>query len=93
MEHYRVESELSGLRSDVVIIGGAIVGALLLNAFLLLQISNDLHEVRKRKEQKPLEEEDETTIISEKVSEKQPVSEQQAVKETKKEGETENEKQ
>ena len=97
MENYRVESELSGIRCDVVVVGAAIVGALLLNAFILVQIANDLHELKKaqkEKDQIPLDE-NEQTIAEEKVVENKPVSEQKPATEIKTEGETktENEKQ
>lgn len=97
MENFRMESEISGLRGDVVFVGAAIVGVLLLNAFILVQIANDLNDLKKvqRLQVENDMKEDETSIVSENISEKQPVSEQQAVKETKTEGETktENEKQ
>ncbi|OFY84715.1 MAG: hypothetical protein A3F72_15585 [Bacteroidetes bacterium RIFCSPLOWO2_12_FULL_35_15] len=96
MENYRVESELSGIRCDVVVVGAAIVGALLLNAFILVQIANDLHDLRKvqrLKVQNDLEEE--VITATDKVPEEQPVKEQQPANETKAESEikTENEKQ
>ena len=97
MENYRVESELSGIRCDVVVVGAAIVGALLLNAFILVQIENDLHElkkIQKEKDQIPLDE-NEQTLAEEKEVENKSTSEQKPATETKTESEnkTENEKQ
>ncbi|HSH68164.1 MAG TPA: hypothetical protein VLB84_20710 [Bacteroidia bacterium] len=94
MENFRMEYELARLRGDVVFIGAAIVGALLLNAFILTQIGNDLYclkqmEKEKRKSQIPPGE-DEVTEAAETTTE-QPAAttEQKPVTETK----TEDEKQ
>ncbi len=48
MYNYPIESEVSRLRGDVVFIGAAIVGALLLNAFIISQIANDLHYLKEK---------------------------------------------
>ncbi|MGE0638502.1 MAG: hypothetical protein AB7P01_18825 [Bacteroidia bacterium] len=93
MENLRIESELTALRGDVVMVGAAVVGILLLNAFILNQIANDLHEMRKEKLKEQLREQmefdDEPITATDKVVQDQPVKEQSPVKETK----TEDEKQ
>lgn len=91
MENIRLEYEVSRLRGDVVFVGAAIVGALLLNAYILIQIANDLHcvkeiEKEKRKSQIPPGKE-ETFTATDTVEEEPPVKEQ-PVTETKTESET-----
>lgn len=90
MSNFRVQSQITGLRGDVVFIGAAIAGALLLNAYVLIQIANELHALRKTqqpKDQLPFNE-NEIITATDKVAEEKPVKEE-PVKETK----TENEKQ
>lgn len=56
MYHYKIESQLSAVRGDVVFIGVALLGALLFNAFLLTHIANELHcltEIEKEKLNSP----------------------------------------
>lgn len=52
MYTYNLESEVSRLRGDVVFVGAAIVGALLLNAFIVSQIANDLHYLKEMEKEK-----------------------------------------
>ncbi|MFY9308550.1 MAG: hypothetical protein WAQ28_05795 [Bacteroidia bacterium] len=101
MSNFRVQSQITGLRGDVVFIGLAIAGALVLNAYILIQIANELHALRKTqqpKDQLPFNE-NEIITATDKVAEEKPVKEQtvkeEPVKETKTESETktENEKQ
>ena len=101
MSNFRVQSQITGLRGDVVFIGAAIAGALLLNAYVLIQIANELHALRKTqqpKDQLPFNE-SEIITATDKVAEEKPVKEQpvkeEPVKETKTDNETktENEKQ
>lgn len=99
MENIRLEYEVTRLRGDVVFVGAAIVGALLLNAFILVQISNDIHclkqlEKEKLKSRIPPDEGEGTLMATDKVQQEQPAKEQ-PIKETKAESEikTENEKQ
>lgn len=92
MYNYRVESEVSGLRGEVVFIGAAIVTALVVNAYILLQMANDLHclkemEKKKLKSQIPLGE-DEFSTATDQVQDEKPVKEQPQAKETKTESET-----
>lgn len=57
MCNYRIESQVSGLRGEVVFLGAIIAGALLLNAYILLQMADDLHylkEVEKEKAKLPI---------------------------------------
>lgn len=99
MYNYRVESEVSGLRGEVVFIGAAIVTALLVNAYILLQMANDLHCL-KEMEKKKLKDnifpgQDEFSTATEQVQEEKPVKGPLPEKETKAENEAkpENEKQ
>lgn len=85
-----MEYELTRLRGDVVFVGAAIVGALLLNAFILTQIGNDLHclkqmEKEKRKSQIPPGE-DEFNTATDKMQD-EPVKEQSPVQEQRTESE------
>jgi hypothetical protein len=100
MSNFRVQSQITGLRGDVVFIGVAIAGALLLNAYVLIQIANELHALRKTqqpKDQLPFNE-NEIITATDKVAEEKPVKEhpvkEEPVKETRTESETniENEK-
>lgn len=91
----RIESEVIALRGEVVFIGAAIVGALLLNAFILTQIGNDLHclkemEKEKFKAQIPPDE-NELSTTTERVQVENPVKEQAPLKETKTENESKSE--
>lgn len=99
MYNYRVESQVSALRGEVVFIGAAIVTALVVNAYILLQMANDLHCL-KEMEKKKLKDNlfpgsDEFSTATDKVQEEKPVKEQPQTKETKTESEAkpENEKQ
>lgn len=101
MSNFRVQSQITGLRGDVVFIGAAIAGALLLNAYVLIQIANELHALRKTqqpKDQLPFNE-NEICTATDKVAEEKPVKEhpvkEESAKETTTESEikTENEKQ
>lgn len=92
MENIRLEYEVSRLRGDVVFVGAAIVGALVINAYILIQIANDLHcvkEIEKRrfKQQIPPEQ-DEFSTTTDQVQDEQEVKEQSPAKETKTESET-----
>ena len=89
-----MEYEIARLRGDVVFIGAAIVGALLLNAFILTQIGNDLHclkqmEKEKRKSQIPPGEDEVMETVETATEQPVPTTEQKPVSETK----TEDEKQ
>jgi hypothetical protein len=100
MSNFRVQSQITGLRGDVVFIGVAIAGALLLNAYVLIQIANELHALRKTQQPKDKLPFNENEIITatDKVAEEKPVKEhpvkEEPVKETRTESETniENEK-
>lgn len=92
MYNYRIESEVSGVRGDIVFIGAAIVGALLLNAFILMQIGNDLHclkemEKKKLKSQIPPGEDEITEVAETATEQPSATSEQKPVSETKTESE------
>lgn len=97
MYNYRVESEVSGLRGEVVFIGAAIVTALLVNAYILLQMANDLHCLKEMEKEKLKSiippGEDELTATTEAPVEQ--AAEKKEEKEAKTESETksENEKQ
>jgi cell division protein FtsL len=99
MYNYRIDSQVSALRGEVVFIGAAIVTALVVNAYILLQMANDLHclkemEKKKMKSKIPMGD-DEFFDAAEQVQEEKPVKEQPQAKETKTDSETkpENEKQ
>lgn len=92
MENFRMEYELTRLRGDVIFVGAAIVGALLLNAFIMVQISNDLHCMKQMEKEKLKSQippgEDEVKETDETATE-QPTAttEQKPVSETKNENE------
>lgn len=92
MYNYRIESQVSGLRGEVVFLGAIIAGALLLNAYILLQMADDLHflkEVEKEKLKSQIPPgEDEVTATAETATE-QPAAttEQKPMDETKTESE------
>lgn len=95
MYNYRIESEVSRLRGDVVFIGAAIVTALLINAYVLIQMADDLHCL-KEMEKKKLKSiippgEDEFSTATDQVEDGKPVKEQPQAKETKTESETKSE--
>ena len=92
MYNYRVESQVSGLRGEVVFLGAIIAGALFLNAYILLQMADDLHylkEVEKEKLKSKIPPgEDEFSMATDHVQDEKPVKEQPQAKETKTESET-----
>lgn len=94
MYNYRVESQVSGLRGEVVFLGAFIAGALLLNAYILLQMADDLHylkEVEKEKQKSKIPPGyDEFSTATDQVQDEQSVQEQPQAKEkeTKTESET-----
>ncbi len=92
MYTHRFESEVSGLRGEVVFIGAAIVTALLINAYVLIQIADDLHclkEIEKEKFKSIIPPgKDEFSTATDQVQEEKPVKEQPQAKETKTESET-----
>lgn len=94
MYNYKFESEISSLRGEVVFIGAAIVGALLLNAYILIQIADDMHflkevEKEKLKSQIPPVVDEPTEVAATATEQPIATTEQKPVSETK----TEDEKQ
>lgn len=99
MYNYRIESQVSGLRGEVVFLGAVIAGALLLNTYILLQMADDLHylkEVEKEKLKSQIPPgKDEVTETAETATEQPATTMEQKPEETKAENEnkTEDEKQ